>query len=200
MFLQSWLHMRSTAKTCWLFWYVLTLWKRYKWHELFMAKKWTAMNSHCELKMPQHKPPEPGASQICVSVHIDQLNIAHVDPSSKNRCAKQDGHLGDPEPRFDGMKDWAAMRNHQCIMWQCVAIKCVLPYFHWNIWNMVGHLQRRMHTCNTIVDKHRQTMSAQILWVCSCKNEQSHLKLLVNFKTSEHHAGSLHTLWGIIPI
>ena len=78
------------------------------------------MNSHCELKMPQHKPPEPRASQIRVSVHIDQLNIAHVDPSSKNRCAKQDGHLGDPKPRFDCMKDLTTMTinsSQGCDVW-----------------------------------------------------------------------------------
>ena len=43
--------------------------------------------------------------------------------------------------------------NHGCNVWRCVAIKCVLPYFHWNIWNMFDHLQRRMHMCKRIVDK-----------------------------------------------
>ena len=38
------------------------------------------------------------ASKICVSVHVDQLNIAHVDPSSKDGCAKQNWHSGYPEP------------------------------------------------------------------------------------------------------
>ena len=45
-----------------------------------------------------------GASQVGVCVHVDELQISHVDPGTEDGGPKQNRHLGDPEPQLAAQK------------------------------------------------------------------------------------------------